>query len=64
MEPAPLIALAIAVAIALIAILPTRCFGERKGRPASDANAGRRDGDAAATWIGIRAGRGMNEDAD
>ncbi len=56
MESGLLIALAFAVAIIALALLLGR-LGKGKRDP-HDINGSRRDGDAAATWTGIReAGR-------
>ncbi len=54
METGILIALGFAVAIIVLAVLLTRLFSHRGD---SDPNGGRADGQANATWIGIRSAR-------
>jgi len=57
-EPGILIALVIGIVIAVAAVAASALVEGRKQRRREfgrhDANASRRDGDAAATWIGIR----------
>ena len=56
MESGVLLAIAAAVAIIVVAVLATWLLGSAK-KSRHDLNASRRDGDAAATWIGINAAR-------
>lgn len=56
-------ALIFGVAIIVVAIGATRLFSRRKRRE-SDRNASERDGDAAATWIGISSVRRRDFDED
>lgn len=56
-------ALVFAVAIIVIAVAATLLFG-RRNRRRSDLNASERDGDAAATWIGISSVRERDFDDD
>ena len=53
METAHFIAIGFAMVIIVLAIVLTRLFAGSK-RPRYDINGSKRDGDAIATWAGIR----------